>query len=73
MPGGSQGEDSTPLAKVGLLDEAHGGEDGADVIQAALHRDLRLCAPSRCHINADQRHSCVRQRNGALHEAEKSR
>ncbi len=64
---GKPEESSTPFAEVGLLDEAHGGEDGTDVVQAALHCDLRLCAPSRRHINTDQRHGRVRQRNGALH------
>ncbi len=55
-----------PFAEVGLLDEAHRGQDGADVVQAPLNCNLRLSAPSRRHVSADQRHRCFRQRDGAL-------
>ncbi|RMZ57783.1 hypothetical protein APUTEX25_003488, partial [Auxenochlorella protothecoides] len=38
------GDGGLALLHVHALDQAHGAEDGGDVVQAALHRDLGLAA-----------------------------
>lgn len=58
--------EGAPFAEVGFLDETHGGENGADVVQPPLDGDLRLRAPCRRYIGADQRRRRIRQRDRAL-------
>ena len=62
----SRGLKAPPLAQVSLLNEPHRGQDGADVVQAALHSDLGLWPLVRGHITADERCSCICQRDRSL-------
>lgn len=55
-----------PLAQVGFLDEPDRGEDRANIVQAALNRDLRLPALGRRHVRANERARRLRQRDRAL-------
>jgi hypothetical protein len=61
-----QAAEAPPLAKIGFLDEADRGQNGSDVVEAALNGDLRLRALVRRHIAADQRSGCVRQQDRPL-------
>lgn len=63
---GGRRKRDTPLAQVGFLDESHRRQDGPDVIQAALHRDLSLRPLVNRNIAPDQGCSSIRQRYGPL-------